>query len=1055
MSESISKLKEIRNDFLRQISNKLIGPSDGAKEFIYEPPHKQYLCGFLFPKDTSIEDRANLFEHEEEGDEDAQQLDLLFQRLPASAGLSFAVEANCHLVNVEVKAARYIQDQDQDLNKGWLRQPYHQDKYEAITIDLSQPELSPVYVLEGHAAILIKIRTYTHYKILTISLVNQKIAGKTIDVTDILTQVEMKCTPETGVIKYQDISGFNTDSELLALELQYSNMPTFALGHACSAYWPSTNEGKVPFVRTSYLPLVEVPSVTTEIQGLDAQITEAFELVNLTRNDFDPLPGFRAFVSVYRTWAESLSSQMVCEKYTEVKKDILLSIFSAIDRAERGIDLLEKSTEAMWIFRLANHAMLLSMLRSIYKNESDSQLQQIFESSEFHLLDKEKIEVAIWRPFQIFFFLMSLSGLWDETDDDRNIVDLIWFATGGGKTEAYLAVAAFEMLRRRLVDSVQGTAIIKRYTLRLLTIQQFERAGGLICALESMRQDGLFNDNEEYSLGLWVGGAATPNSNKGEDGAYDDLMAILNTDGLVENNKIPLKSCPCCGTAIIPTFKKTGDVGVGARWNKERQEVELFCPNVRCFYHQLLPIRYVDESLYRHPPTMLLATVDKFAMLAWKPEARYFFGDGKKIQPPSLIIQDELHLISGPLGTINGSYEAALDCIITAKSKPAKYICATATIRKAKEQIQKLYGRTCSIFPPAGLSAEDSFFSKSESQKMGRLYLGALSQGHSPTFANVVATTGLLAASSDCYEKWGDIADTWWTLVAYHNSKRELGKSMTLIHDDVPARLKQMEESRILKSENIKELSSNLKDSQIPQMLEELKISKGEHSDAALDYVACTNMLSVGVDVPRLGLMIINGQPKMVSEYIQASSRVGRKQNSLPGVVFTLYSPSKPRDRSHYEIFRSFHQGFYRYVEPTSITPFAEPALNRALHGAFLSLVRMVSDHIYANEHAHDILTFEDEIQTLKDFLAARMARAGADKVLIVERLIKFIDEWKKTKKSNSRALMFYSSGSKSHLSLIKPFKSRGGGIETLQSLRNVDIPVALKVKHKMCGVEV
>ncbi|WP_180112068.1 helicase-related protein [Acinetobacter sp. YH12136] len=1050
MSELVYDLKKIRNDFLLKISDKIIGPKGGVREFIHEPPHKQYLCGFLFPKDASIEDTNDLSEH----DEDKQQLDLLFQRLPASAGLSFAVGLDCNSVQVEVKAARYIQDQDEELNQGWVRQPYHNDQAEVKNIDLSEPILSPIYVLEGHAAISIKIRSYTNYKILTVSLINQKITDKSVSVPDILTQVEMKCTPENGVIKYQDSSYLTTDSELLALELQYSNMPTFALGHACSAYWPTVQNGKVPFVRTSYLPLVEVPSVTTEIQGLDKQITEAFKLVNLSDNKFDPLQGFRAFVAVYREWAESLSFQNVEEKYTEVKKEILSSIFAAIDRAERGIDLLEKSSDAMRVFRLANHAMLLSMLRSRYKGDSDSRSKQIFQSSAFNLLDREKQSIAVWRPFQIFFFLMSLNGLWNETDEDRDIVDLIWFATGGGKTEAYLAVAAFEMLRRRMIENVQGTAVIKRYTLRLLTIQQFERAGGLICALESMRQDGLLQDREEYSLGLWVGGGATPNSNKGEDGAYDDLMAIFNTNGLVENNKIPLKACPCCSAAIIPAFKKIGDEGVGARWNKQRQEVELFCPNVHCFFHKGLPIRYVDESLYRHPPTMLLATVDKFAMLAWKPEARCFFGDGKKVQAPSLIIQDELHLISGPLGTVNGSYEAALDCIITAKSKPAKYICATATIRKAKDQIQKLYGRTCSIFPPAGLSAENSFFSKSESQKMGRLYIGALSQGHSPTFANVVASTGLLAASADCYEQWGAVTDTWWTLVAYHNSKRELGKSMTLIHDDVPARLRQMGESRILKSENIKELSSNLKDSQIPQMLEELKVSKNERSDCALDYVACTNMLSVGVDVPRLGLMMINGQPKMVSEYIQASSRVGRKQNSLPGVVFTLYSPSKPRDRSHYEIFRSFHQGFYRYVEPTSITPFADPALNRALHGAFLALIRMVSKHIYANEHAHDIFTYEDEIQVLKDLLAARMERAGADKVFIVEKLIKFIDEWKQVRKSSDRALMFYSSGSKSHLSLIKPFKSKGNGIETLQSLRNVDIPVGLKVKHKKRGIE-
>ncbi|MCU4629324.1 hypothetical protein KTJ53_06385 [Acinetobacter variabilis] len=1059
MQNNFEDLKKIRNGFLRKIEEKIIGPTDERKEFIYEPPHKQYLSGFLFPKDSNVNDINDSIDNNsiEVGDcednvDEEQQMDLLFQKLPSSVGLSFAVASECNSVEIEVKAAKYVEDRDIEGNKGWRRHPFHNGCPEKVTIYLEDNDvIKPITVLEDHAEIFIKIRKYTDYKILTISLVNRNETEKSIVVSDILTQVELKCTPAYGVIKYQSNFFSITDPEMLMLELQYSHVPTFALGHGCSAYWPKTLSGTVNYVRTSFLPLVEVPPVTTEIEELDVQIKETFKLVNLSNPQYDPLPGFKAFIQIYKNWAEEQESQSVETKYIAIKKDILLAIHNAIHRAERGIKLLENSSEAMKVFRLANYAMLLSMLRNKFKNNKDPQLQKILNEARLNQLDQEKLEIPVWRPFQIFFFLMSLNGLWSSQDEDRDIVDLIWFATGGGKTEAYLAVAAFEMLRRRIVEKVQGTAIIKRYTLRLLTIQQFERAGSLICALESMRRVGLIKDTEEYSLGLWVGISATPNSNKGQDGALEDLQAIINTDGVVNNNKIPLKACPCCGTAIIPAHKKIGGDDMGARWNDETEEVELFCPNTLCAFHGGLPIRYVDESLYKKPPTMLLGTVDKFAMLAWKPEARCFFGNGQNIQPPSLIIQDELHLISGPLGTVNGSYEAALDCIISTRGKPAKYICASATIRKAADQIKKLYGRQCSIFPPAGLSADDSFFSKSQSSKMGRLYLGALSQGHSPTFANVVATTGLLAASAECEEQ----PDTWWTLIAYHNSKRELGKSMTLILDDIPARLKQMGGTRKLKSENIRELSSNLKDSQIPEMLEELKRTKDSDSQEALDYVACTNMLSVGVDVPRLGLMMINGQPKMVSEYIQASSRVGRQQEGLPGVVFTLYSPSKPRDRSHYEIFRSFHQGFYRYVEPTSITPFAEPALDRALHGAFLSFIRMSSDYIYENDHADDIDQYENHIQTLKDRLAERMERAGADRVVIVEYLLRFIDHWQSLKRKSNRTVMFSSSNSKSHQSLIKYFKKTGDGIETLTSLRNVDIPIGLKVKKKINGVNV
>jgi hypothetical protein len=413
------------------------------------------------------------------------------------------------------------------------------------------------------------------------------------------------------------------------------------------------------------------------------------------------------------------------------------------------------------------------------------------------------------------------------------------------------------------------------------------------------------------------------------------------------------------------------------------------------------------------------------------------------VNPPSLIIQDELHLISGPLGTLAGVYEASIDTIISALGHPAKYICATATIRRADDQIRKLYGRQAALFPPPGLNASDSFFSRSDHSKPGRLYVGSMGQGHTATFSNVIVSSALLAAGGVMRDVIGDIADPWWTLVAYHNSKRELGKTLSLARDDIPARLLALGENRKLSGSGVKELSANLKDSAIPEALHQLGVPLP--SQAALDFVACTNMLSVGVDVQRLGLMMVNGQPKTVSEYIQASSRVGRDSNRLPGVVFALFSPTKPRDRSHYEFFRPFHKGYYRHVEPTSVTPFALPSMHRGLHGALVALVRMVSS-VHDNRDASLIADNKREIDDLVSRLLSRIAAAADGDVSEPRvRLEEFVGHWGELATQRGKNLRF-SSGGQANAGVIKPFNGAGTGWETLQSLRNVDVGLRLLV---------
>jgi len=1060
---------DLRDGFIDQVRARLIGPSTPAEE-MQERPNKRYLTGMVFPQGASsvavLADEQQDAEGADAGDDYGSEspTDILFQKLPASVGMTFAISEREQTLVVRLKAAAYEKVQAETVAVSslpaagarkktapvWRRRelvPGGDGQVVTVGIGRDAGDLrKPREVLGGRAELRVYIRTAGGHRVATVVLVNRRVTPEdtAVSTEDILFQVEMSCAPALGVPAYPDPPAISPDPESEELALQYRDMPAFAVGHGCGVFWPEPVAGMVSHVAVDYLPSVEVPPVTTSIGSLPSMVTEALSMKRLQDHRYDPVPAFRGLVDAYAAWRDRIAAMDLDERFADPKNAILHRIGAAISRMSDGVDLLETDAQAVRIFRLANRAMLLSLARSTGNGERER--GAAFTDVDLPTLSEDRF---VWRPFQIAFFLISLRGLWDPEDGSREIVDLIWFPTGGGKTEAYLGVAAFEMIRRRLLEGAagRGTAVIKRYTLRLLTIQQFERAGSLICALETMRRRRDIEGAHPFSLGLWVGDSSAPN--KGAD-AQSDLQKILGTTGGVEGVKVPLKQCPVCAKPIIPDRKAEGADHVGIR--QKGKSIELFCSNPGCPFHDVLPISFVDDDLYADPPTLLLGTIDKFAMLAWRPEARAFFGTDSAVVPPSLIIQDELHLISGPLGTLAGIYEAAIDRIICLRGRPAKYICATATIRRSEDQIRKLYGREGALFPPAGISADDSFFSKvsENATGTGRLYVGAMGQGHTATFSNVIASAALLAAGEEMRRSAGNAVDTWWTVVAYHNSKRELGKTLSLARDDIPGRLKALGEARAVASSRVSELSANLKDSEIPEALHRLGVELP--SADALDYVACTNMLSVGVDVPRLGLMLVNGQPKTVSEYIQASSRVGRSARRPPGIVFTLFSPTKPRDRSHYEFFRHFHKAFYRNVEPTSVTPFALPAQQRGLHGAFLAFVRMVSS-ISANRDATAVLAQESMVRGLaRDFMTRIEDTQDGDIDETRDRLDEFIDSWIAAAGNSKMPLRFVAEG-KQYGGLIKPFRAPGAGIhETLQSLRNVDVPMKLLVPMAQVG---
>jgi hypothetical protein len=397
------------------------------------------------------------------------------------------------------------------------------------------------------------------------------------------------------------------------------------------------------------------------------------------------------------------------------------------------------------------------------------------------------------------------------------------------------------------------------------------------------------------------------------------------------------------------------------------------CPNDNCDFMSGMPLYLIDDDIYSRKPSLLIGTVDKFARMPWAARVSEIFGRGSKYNfPPELIIQDELHLISGPLGTLVGLYESAIDVLCQRENIPPKIIASTATIRRAGEQCKSLFNRGLTQFPPPALDARDTFFAKEVSRdtKPGRLYVGVFAPGKSMKTA-LLRIYAVLLQKIFSHSGEKDLRDPYWTLIGYFNSMRELGGALRLVEDDVRERMRvlSMRENKKQRNiESIEELNSRLASNEIPQRLNAMAAEIGQPD--VLDVLLATNMISVGVDVDRLGLMVVTGQPKMSSEYIQATSRIGRK---FPGLVVTIYNWTRPRDRSHYERFVGYHSAIYSNVEPTSVTPFASRARDRGLHGVFISLVRHLLLGMAPEEAAVAFSPTHPEVQKIIDIILERV----------------------------------------------------------------------------------
>lgn len=949
------------------------------------------------------------------GDDDLDGLKLARIRKPQSMGITFACRlADDVTCTVAVSGGRYraitavrvFEKGRMYERKWWVRVPV------SVTLKLTAAQLrqngrhpltlspDPVPGLKPlNLSLEIISRPLPHTsledgisRLITATLVNRTKGTREVD-KEALFQSRF-------TIEAADVSGAsalvpiprglqNKDAEELGMELLYRNARVFAAGHGCAGVWIADESVTVARrVIAEPIPAYETPPVTPDL--IDPETGEPLEIpmLPLALGDEGWMGPLMRLLALYRDWIEKHDQEIPClpKELRETATTHLKACRDCAARIDAGLNLLRTDPIAAEAFKLTNEAVLLQQLAGARKTRSlnfDQAAKVLtWEASPDAATDflpslaHPNAGKRKWRPFQVAFLLMSLPGLFDEKSEDRAIADLIWFPTGGGKTEAYLGASAFALLSRRLQDPEDdGTTVIMRYTLRLLTAQQYQRASGLICALETIRRRATQRFGETpFTIGIWVGGSTTPNT---KDQSLEAHKAALQNGPEVYSH-IMLR-CPWCASAMGPRRRGWGEIGSyyscdGLRLTGagESRSVAIHCPDPRCTFHEKLPVSVVDEELYESPPSLLIGTVDKFAMLAWRPAARALFGLGmdgnRQKSPPALIIQDELHLITGPLGSMVGLYEGVVEELCTDRRGPRpvkpKLVASTATTRSSTRQIRELYARQkTAIFPPPGLDAGDSFFacydrfprSHSDAGKIkpGRRYLGVMGRAYGSgltvsvrVYSSLCAAGGRARASaSHPGERVG--SDAWWTLLAFYNSLRELGQALTLFSADIPERLSDIrdrwfpgERRRYLREDGVMELTGRLNNSDVPVAL--ARLERKLPVDGSVDYQvvdAClaSNIIEVGVDVPRLGLMAVTGQPKNTAQYIQATGRVGRE---FPGLVVMIYDNGKPRDLSHFEQFTAYHSRLYAQVEPSSVTPFTLPVLERALHGAIIAWMR-------------------------------------------------------------------------------------------------------------------
>ena len=1070
---------EAREKLVAWLRQQLIGPAAGDR--LRMSPLDRYPTGVLHPIDPGLSgldpasteqeaaepeflddpEDASLADGESEERPLAQPARRRRYVPPSSVGFSCCVRGDVRLA-ITASAAVYEGTGERGEGGRFQSAEYIRTLLPEQSVAWSSaavPGESGETIWEGRAGIDVRARPHGDGLILTVTLCNRKELDpnapphqRTQDrVRKSLFEARLECVVEGGeLVEYPRVDPSLLTDEEQELELQYREQRIFAVGHGAAVDW-EVEPGRAARVRSDFMPRAEVPMMTVETGGEDA-------VLDLARLADSPMTEDLArFVDGYSDWVEGqrrVASELPTPGEQATANRICDRMSVALERMRGCVELLRSDPLAAESFRLANRAMLDQMRQAGRGNESGRYR---------------------WRPFQLAFLLTTLESTVREDDDYRDVLDLIWFPTGGGKTEAYLGLIAFLIVWRRLKypDSGGGTVAFMRYTLRLLTRQQFERAARVICALELIRRrDPARLGEAPIDIGIWVGGKISPN------GFHQarELVAKIRSGNAEARYGMLLERCPWCGTRFEP----------GRGYQAEEDDFRFHCVHSGCEFGAAdapLPCNVVDEALYARPPSLLIGTIDKFARVAWEERTGAFFGAGTGSRSPELVIQDELHLITGPLGSVAGLYEAGLETLLVQRGVRPKYVASTATIRMAEEQVRRLYARDLAVFPPPGLTHDDSFFARIDHERPGRLYVGYLApmldQQHcfAPLAATLLAAPGAVFAGDADRE---DLLDAWWTQVVYHGSLKGVGNSHNAFATGVRDFGRRIVGEGKLARDNASDgeadtsdgesdrAAERLRDARLAQLTSRrtpeenaetfLRLRNSREDANCLDAVLATNMVSVGLDVARLALMIVNGQPLTTAEYIQATSRVGRAR--VPGLVFANYYRHQARSLSHYESFRPYHESFYRFVEPSSVTPFTHQVRVRALHAALVIALRHTCTDLHGNRSAGSFDRNSPEVRAVVDLLARRCERAavetgqGSDVRAHLDRHVAQWHDEARRCREESRQLNYEAPERDKNADrlLFTHGESRPGLWATLHSMRNVEGTGSLRVNDWPSG---
>lgn len=637
-----------------------------------------------------------------------------------------------------------------------------------------------------------------------------------------------------------------------------------------------------------------------------------------------------------------------------------------ITNFRRGLELIRDNSDVRLAFELTNETFRRSGSQNLPEN-------------------KQK---AKWRLFQIVFLVSQIPGIaalrdsQTQDESEREVVDIVYFPTGGGKTEAYLAALIFHCFFDRLRGKTAGVTAWTRFPLRLLTLQQTQRVADVIgmadLARREQRDARLSGKVAGFAVGYFVGKEATPNeiinpdkvrNCKAEDRVF---WSVANDDEKRQNWKRVI-TCPSCRTKSVRVFFDADDVRVDHR-----------CTNDNCpFPGGRIPVFVVDNEIYRYLPSVIVGTIDKLASIGNQRKLAQVFGqvDGKcerhgyykgkccqkdcengqllkpgvpkGISGPTLFIQDELHLLKEGLGTFDGHYETFTQQLERrfGQTQPLKVIASSATIEAFERQVRHLYGRErARVFPGLGPTQGESFYAHTRDYPQ-RLYVGLIP--HNKTIFNTVLELielyhrtvqdlqRLPTTSVNPYrgtvppgtQEWFRLLDPYVTSLTYFLANRELDSIRTDVIGDVNPNL---ERDGYLPVE-LRDMTGGTSTDDVTRILERLEQQCSPNQSA--DAILATSMISHGVDVDRFNSMIFYGMPRQTAEYIQASSRVGR---SHVGIVFNCLHPARERDQSHYTYFAKYHEFIGQLVEPVAINRWARFSIDRTMPGLFMGVLLQI-----------------------------------------------------------------------------------------------------------------